>query len=80
MAKRATKATTPPKGRPTRRRDLRPPSRNGRAIAGWLLVTLLVAVLIGAAIYIGSSQEVRIPGTVPAEPVPEPAADPATPR
>lgn len=68
MGKRSTtpKVTTPPKGRPTPKRDLRP-QRRSRAIYGWIAVVLLIAAAIGVAIYFGSDQEIRqLPGVGPA--------------
>lgn len=61
MGKRSTssKSTTPPKGRPTPKRDLRPAGRSRRTFYGWLAVVLAVAALIGVAIYFGSDQEIR---------------------
>lgn len=62
MGKRSTtsKTTTPPKGRPTPKRD--PHVGNGRsrrALYGWIAVALLIAAIIGVAIYVGADQEIR---------------------
>jgi hypothetical protein len=61
MGKRSTssKMTTPPKGRPTPKRNPQVGGRSRRALYGWIAVALLIAAIIGVAIYVGADQEIR---------------------
>lgn len=66
------KQTTPPKGRPTPKRDPRPSKRGRyRSTIQWGLIALAILVLIVLAVLFGPDWSDRLFDTAPAAPVAE---------